>query len=359
MTQGPLAAAGWYPDPWFSGQHRYWTGQTWTADVFPDGPIGAVAPPVMPRPDHERPPVAPPVERATPPPPAPSFAFASPPAATAVFAPWETLESGSGERTGRRLLPWQISALALVAGIVLGFIVVDRVVVNTGHRTTALSPAPPVQPAPVPRVVPSTPASNDPSASILQGLVVRQPDVPSSSIVQLLDGGNLVVGQTTLDLCNGRYPSEDLRTARLQVVEYARDGSVPLSTEAVLYRTPADAAQAMQEVSSVAAHCPHSPVVSPVGEPTVMTHFLTRPDGSWKSTPGVERQAYAFTTSDTFGTSQQQVAVYLRRGRLLEGLYFHAPVGPQPAVNGATTVGDIVTVFEKRIAAVPGGKIGA
>ena len=38
--------------------------------------------------------------------------------------------------------------------------------------------------------------------------------------MQLLDGGNQVAGQTTLDLCNGRYPSEALHSARLQVVEY-------------------------------------------------------------------------------------------------------------------------------------------
>src|SRR5438270_9225786 len=32
------AAAGWYPDPWYRGQRRYWDGQSWTAHSFPEDP---------------------------------------------------------------------------------------------------------------------------------------------------------------------------------------------------------------------------------------------------------------------------------------------------------------------------------
>lgn len=31
MDQPTQTPAGWYPDPWVSGQQRYWDGQQWTA----------------------------------------------------------------------------------------------------------------------------------------------------------------------------------------------------------------------------------------------------------------------------------------------------------------------------------------
>jgi hypothetical protein len=330
--------------------------------VFGDTPAAGVSL----RPEHERPPAPPPTERSAAPPPAPGFGYAQGAAmsATTVFEPWETLESGPTGPTRtpfwRRLTRGQLNAVALATGLIVGFVVVAVVL---RHHTDDSSAAAPFVPAPVPSTAPtvplaptpqsSTPQSRDPDANVLQRLVVRQNDVVSPNSVQLLDGGNQVSGETTLDLCNGSYPSESLRTARLQVVEYDGTGSAVFSTEAVLYKTPQSAAQAMREVRSVAASCPSSPVTSPVGEPTVTTHFQAAPDKSWQAVPGVERAAYAFTTTDDFGETDQRIAVYVHRGRVLEGLYFDVPGGTQPSVNGQTTVSGIVRLFEQRIAALP------
>lgn len=354
MTAGGVPGPGWYPDPWFTGQHRYWTGATWTGDVFPTGPTGHGATKVELRPVHERPPVAPPTERSQTPPPAPTFNYFSD-APTTVFAPWETLESWPAERSPRRWSRRTINIVAMATGLVVGFVVV-AVVLSSRHQSSDASPPPPAAPffptAPTPS--PSVTQPVDPDASVLQGLVVRQHDVESSYVVELLGGGRDVVGQTTLDLCNGHYPSEALRTARLQVVEYSPTGEAVLSTEAVLYRNPKSAQQAMQEVRSVVAHCPPDrPVVSPVNEPPVTTRFLPAPDGSWATVSGVNRAAYSFTTTDAFGVTDQRIAVYLQRGRVLEGVYFDTPIGAQPAVDGQTTVADIVHEFEQRIAALP------
>jgi hypothetical protein len=355
---------GWHPDPWFSGQHRYWDGRSWTGDVFPDGPSGAYGTPqIALRPQSERPPGPPPTARSTVPPPPPTWGLgaAAPSTATTVFAPWEVLEpSAESSEHRRRLTPLQINALALAVGLVLGFVVVEKAVAGHGHKPAAVGPAPsaplvPASPSPSPSA--SAPVSNDPSAPLLQGLVVRQRDVPADNSVQLLDGGNQVSGQTTLDLCNGRYPSEALRAARLQVVEYDAGGAGVLSTEAVLYHHGADAAQAMREVKSVAAACPPQPVVSPVGEPTVTTRFQSPPDGSWPSVSGVDRLAFAFTTTDSLGVAESHVAVYLRRGRVLEGVYFPAPAASQPPVDGQSTIAGIVAVFAHRIAALPASAV--
>jgi hypothetical protein len=191
----------------------------------------------------------------------------------------------------------------------------------------------------------------------LQQLIVRQSDVRASDSVALTTGGGSVAGAPTLDLCNGTFPSESLRTARLQVALYDTLGDPVFSTEAVLYRNAAATAQAFIELRSVAARCPSTPVVSPVGEPTVSTKFNKPPDTTWPRVAGVDRQAYDFVTTDAFGNSTHSVAVYLRRGRALLGLYFSNPSGAQEAVAGQTSVPAIVNVFQERLAAVPAQSI--
>jgi hypothetical protein len=364
-TDSSAPGPGWHPDPWFSGQHRYWDGRTWTGDVFPDGPVGSdEVPRVTLRAESERPPVPPPAARSATSPPSPIWGHPVAPAATTVFEPWDMLDSGAPESSQRRgLTRFQLNALMLAVGLLLGFVVVEKVVSDHGHRAAASAPIPaaplvptvPALPSPAPSA--SAPVSNDPSAPLLQGLVVRQQDVSRTSSVQLLAGGNQVSGETTLDLCNGDFPSEALRSARLQVVEYDATAAGVLSTEAVLYRHTDDAAQAMREVRSVAAACPDRPVVSPVGEATVTTKFQATPDGAWPHVAGVSRQAYAFTATDSSGLTDSHVAVYLQRGRVLEGVYFPAPSGAQSPVDGQTTIAAIVHVFEQRIAALPASAV--
>jgi hypothetical protein len=85
----------------------------------------------------------------------------------------------------------------------------------------------------------------------------------------------------------------------------------------------------------------------------VTTRFSAPPDRTWGATKSVERQAYAFTTTDTLGDANPGVAVYLRRGRVLMGLYFAHPGGEQIAIDGKTSIPNIVGEFEHRIAALP------
>jgi hypothetical protein len=130
-------------------------------------------------------------------------------------------------------------------------------------------------------------------------------------------------------------------------------GNTDLSTEAVLYQNPAATAQAFSELKSVAATCPNSPVRSPVGEPTVTTKFNAPPDASWAQVPTVDRQAYDFVSTDSTGQAQHSVAVYLRRGRVLMGIYFPEPDGAQSPVRGQTTLAGITNVFANRMAQLP------
>jgi hypothetical protein len=258
--------------------------------------------------------------------------------------------------------PWRPSlalvvVIAMAAAGLLGYAVTRKLQSGPSLDAAAGGTSPTV-PAPggaqSPTTLPGRAVSRDPDANVVTRLGLQQRDVSSGYSVALIPNGDQAgSGTTTLDLCNGTFPSESLRTARFQVVEADTSLNTALSTEAVLYKNPAAAAQALRELRSVRTKCPHSPVVSPVGEPTVTTTFNASPDATWTATPGVERLAYDFTTVDDSGTSDHSVAVYLRRGRALIGLYFAAPDGAQPPVAGQRTIEAITKVFEQRLAALP------
>ena len=164
-------------------------------------------------------------------------------------------------------------------------------------------------------------------------------------------------GQVTLDVCNADYPSEQLRTNRLQVVARNDQGDTALSTEAVAYRSGDATAQAFTELKAAAANCPAGPVTSPVGEPTSTTHFNAAPDANWLATATVDRLAFDMVTTDDGGDTNHSLAVYLRRGRVLLGLYFHSPDEPL-TVGGKNDIPGIVGLFAGRMAALPASVVG-
>jgi hypothetical protein len=237
----------------------------------------------------------------------------------------------------------------LIGAFAIGLIA-SQLFPATSHKSPSVALPPVTLPQSPTTTLPPVASSPDPGASALAGLVVRQSDVPSDVTVAPIDGGTTVAGGATLDLCNGTFPSESQRTARLQVAADDALGDEALSTEAVLYRTAAGTAQAFTELRSVAANCPAAPVVSPIGEPTTTTRFNAAPDSGWPQVPTVERLAFDFVTVDQSGQANHSEAVYLRRGRVLEGIYFPTAGGTQSAVDNQTTVPAIVNVFATRIA---------
>ncbi|HEV2309955.1 MAG TPA: hypothetical protein VGU73_05495 [Acidimicrobiia bacterium] len=206
---------------------------------------------------------------------------------------------------------------------------------------------------------PTTAALAPPSTdtSVLSRVIVQQSDVGANLNVVLLPNGDQV-SQPTLDLCNGAYATESHRTTRLQDVVEDTTGTSVLSTEAVLYQSAGDSARAFQELKHVAATCPHTPVSSPVGEPSVTTKFDPPPDARWPAPPaGVQRLAYSFTTTDAQGRSTPGSAIYLRRGKALMGVYFSQPTMTPPPIGGQTSVADIVGVFASRLAQLPASSV--
>jgi hypothetical protein len=238
---------------------------------------------------------------------------------------------------------------------IVGGVAVAAVMVATLHDVTSGSSRPTLGAAsPDPATPnPSAPApSRDPSASLLAGLIVSDGDVGPTLTVAGIAGGNGLT-QPTLDLCNGTFPSEALRSARLQVAAVDGQGETALSTEAVLYTSGAGTTAAFSELKAMAATCPAGPVESPVGQPTVTTRFGPTPDGAWPQVPTVERLAFAFDTTSATGDTSHSVAVYLRRGRALLGVYFSHPDSSSAVVEGHRALPDIVNVFATRLAKLP------
>jgi hypothetical protein len=241
--------------------------------------------------------------------------------------------------------PWR-RALRIAGGVAVAAVMAATVrdLTNGSSRSTLRGTDPDSQtPSPT-----GPPASRDPSAGLLAGLIVSDADVGPSLTVTGLQGGNGLT-QPTLDLCNGTYPSESKRTARLQVAAIDGRGDTALSTEAVLYSSGAGTAAAFSELKATAAACP----AGPVGQPPVTTRFGPAPDGAWPQVPSVERLAFEFDSINATGERSHSVAVYLRRGRALLGVYFSHADAPSAVVERQTALADIVNVFATRMAKLP------
>jgi len=410
--------AGWYADPWYSGQQRYWDGAAWTPHVQPAAP----ATPAAEAPawgddatagvsmrgadatagasawgDHAKaaasargddPTAEAPAWGAAAATDAPAWGAGPTTGQASSTAGWGASTPGWGAGSGdpyappwaapgggdgwlrpppdtappRRPARWvALGVIAVVVAVAAAAITVAsgagrpkhvaaRVPIANGGG--AAGPSTTIPPA----------ASSDPNAGLLNRIDVTQADAPAGDIVTLLQGGNLVSDQVTLDLCNGTYPSESLRTARRQLDLDDRTGRTLLSTEAVLYTSPSATAQAFSELKARGANCPQTFIPPPPGEdalPASKTTFSAPPDGSWPAVAGVERLAYAFTTSTQDGTSDDSIAVYLRHGRALLGLYFSNPGQFAGPIAGKTTVEGVVGVFEQRLAQLPASAVNA
>ncbi len=237
-----------------------------------------------------------------------------------------------------RRLAWVVVVLLLLGGV---FALVLEL--SSGHS-----------PAAAPGTAAAGAASGTPAQqALLAALGVRQSDVAPGVVVSVIPGGDQLT-QPTLNLCNASFPSERQRVARRQVVAVNPAGN-GLNTEAVLYSSPVATAEAFSELTTAAAHCP--PVFrrgSVPGSAATKVVLGPAPDSAWPATPGVTRQAYAYTVTAKNGQGGEFVNVYLRRGPLLLGIYFVGdPGSAQTAVGGRTSMEGITELLARRLAAAP------
>jgi hypothetical protein len=160
-----------------------------------------------------------------------------------------------------------------------------------------------------------------PAASPNVARLVLQPAQVGKGYVMLARAdGKGVNGQVTMNLCGTSYPSERLRTTRLQVNYLKARSTVGVSNEVVTYRS-GGAAQAMREAIQHAVTCPHRPIDSGVTGLPKLTFRITR-----ISDPRLLK-GYLAVRIDVSGTvkgkhiAQTSYAVYQRLGNVLSGIY--------------------------------------
>ncbi len=191
-------------------------------------------------------------------------------------------------------------------------------------------------------------------AELLAAVSLTETDAAAGSVFQPYDGGTEVFGRTSLDLCFGDFPSEDLRSGRNQVEIGDEAGTAWVSSEAILYPTPEDAEQAMAELDKAREECPTGPVEPPEPDRDALAwEFAPAPDADWPQEPGVTRQAYEFQATNPAGETWTSTATYLQRGRMILALYATPPDSPAATLHNAPDRARFVEVMGNRLASLP------
>ena len=145
-------------------------------------------------------------------------------------------------------------------------------------------------------------------------------------LLQRRDGVG-VKNTVTLDLCGRKnYPSEKLRTARLQVNYLKRGTTLGLSNEVVAYKK-GGAAQAMREVIQHAVTCPSTPVVADPSLPP-LRFTITRLKASKLLTGYLAVRVRVRGTVQGKKVDETSYAIYQRYGDVLSGIYSFGPNNP-------------------------------
>ena len=189
---------------------------------------------------------------------------------------------------------------------------------------------------------------------LLAAVSLTESDAAQGAVFQPYEGGDAVLGETSLDLCFADFPSEDLRSGRNQVGIGDEAGTAWVSSEAILYPTPEDAEQAMGELAKAREECPSEPVEPPQPDREALAwEFLPAPDDDWPQEPGITRQAYEFEVTNPAGETFTSTATYLQRGRMILALYATPPTSPTDVLKNAPEQARFVEVMTNRLAGLP------
>jgi len=194
---------------------------------------------------------------------------------------------------------------------------------GSGTPTGSGSPAPPTSTTGA--LTPSPTAGTLTDQALVERIAVTTPQLGSGVTRSTPPGGDTVTHEVTLDICGADFPSEGLRTARLQVV-YSRAGAGFGSNEVVTYRT-GGTAHAAAEVAHAVATCPHHPVASKVAGTPLLTYTFTRLASRAPWPAGT--LAYDSTATDG-KTTEHLIGIFMWHDRVFSGVYGSADPHGQP-----------------------------
>lgn len=156
---------------------------------------------------------------------------------------------------------------------------------------------------------------------LLESIGLQTGDVASTmQVATIPDGDNLFA--PTLDFCDGRYPSEDLRVARLQRAAYDADGNFAgISTEVVVYANAAAAKQALAEAIKVRKSCPVGRVFTTRDGHALSFAFHSAPGPANTPLVDADSRLIIHTTMNVDGEKRRAFLVYQIFGRVLAAVY--------------------------------------
>jgi hypothetical protein len=161
-------------------------------------------------------------------------------------------------------------------------------------------------------------------------VILKPTQVGKGYVLYARQDGFGVKSAPTLDLCGRKgYPSEKLRSDRLQVNYLKQSTPIGLSNEVVTYKS-GGAKQAMHEVLQHALTCPRTPVVTGESGVGPLRFTITRLHDSklLKGYVAVKVRAVGKLTNGK-KVDQTSYAVYQRLGNVLSGVYSFGPNTPQ------------------------------
>ncbi|MBI1379170.1 MAG: hypothetical protein GC157_17075 [Frankiales bacterium] len=224
-----------------------------------------------------------------------------------------------------------------------------------GHPAQGLGPA---------AAASASPSATDPAATdavqrALARVGLRAADFGDGvTVVLAQDGASL--SQHSLAYCSATYPSEDQRVARRKVEVRTSDGQrVGVTSEVVLYRTPAEAAAALHELEQAAASCPSPRTVTVSGDPLTVRQVPATDVPVEGLVPSDRRTLVSNSVTDPKANATYRVVgVYQVRGRVLADL-IATSAGTDFTSAELTTLDALAAAVAGRLAALGSTLTGA
>jgi hypothetical protein len=177
---------------------------------------------------------------------------------------------------------------------------------------------------------------------------LKATDLPAGNTFPLIDGGDQVAGQVTLDTCGFTFTTEPHRVARRQYAALDANGNYSgLSNELVAYDTPDNATKALGEWRTAVATCPHTQVTGsdPDDEPTVYTILSSA--NNVAALPVASNTVTSESQVSADGTFYE-ITMLQQKGRYLDIVY--ADSDAAPTATDLQTAESIAAITGRRLA---------
>jgi hypothetical protein len=246
----------------------------------------------------------------------------------------------------------QLSRLRLsVAVLVLAFAGSACSTTEAGHGTLA-------GPSTFPSVTSSSSSSGASSAAatptadglVLQQIALKVSDMTVGYTFGLIDGGDQVADEVTLDNCGYDFTTESHRVARRQyAAEDTSGGYTGLSNELAAYDTVAEAVKALAQWHTSASSCPTTPVTSSVSGDPATAYTVLSNDVGVAGLPVPSNAVTVESQASSDGTFVE-ITMLQQKGRYVDIVYIDSDSAP--SASDLALAEQVASITGRRLAGV-------